>query len=381
MKQSIEQLTRLLISSLTPANITIGKEWQQEALQTAADLQVRFMAEYHATLKKKQRTRYVKSMQIFCVQMVDLLEDYRRQIEAVPYHNIGHQTRISFYFELQKVLLSILDNLEKHFDQEMDRELRLPGYRIRETRAFFLSAMEQIQEKPSLIDQDPELKKILVTLIQEVSSHFPLTFVQLSQWKKLLSTLLAPAATQESDPIRFMIAHQFNYPVFLLYVMKQWREQIKHMESTSRIWIFWTTCLHTVEENCFLPEKPFVKEYPSCSTVLSHAIQAELALLDPPAFSSPTAVSGSPNNKPFQTNLSVAQLAAMIRLLVDTGVLDCPNQTQLLKNISQNFTTRRQQEISPESLRQKYYQRDGATVSIVRSYLRNMLQELYPLAP
>lgn len=379
MKDSIENLTRLLNHSLTTVNFSIAKELQQEALQTVADLKIRFMAKYHATLKKKQRVRFVKSLQTFCVQMIDHAEDARRQLETVPIHTKEHHACFSFYHELQKSLLSVLDYLEKHFGHEMDRQQRLPGYRIREARAFFLSAIEQLREQPSLVDQDPELKNIVIMIIHEEISQFTLNYVQLAQWKKLLSTILAPSASQEMDPIRLLLARQFNYPVFLQYVMKQWREQIKSLESANRIGIYWTTCLHSLDERFFLPETPFVNGYPSCNLILSNAIRAELALLDPPSFSSPATFSDRQNSKLFQTNLSVAQLAAMIRLLVETGVLDCPNQTQLLKNISQNFTTRRQQEISPESLRQKYYQRDGATVSIVRSYLMNMLQELNPL--
>lgn len=76
------------------------------------------------------------------------------------------------------------------------------------------------------------------------------------------------------------------------------------------------------------------------------------------------------------TGLSVGQFALLIRLLVDTGVLKTRNTNQLIRLFSRLVKTTRTVEISAESLRQKYYHIDAATVKILRSHLAEMMSRL-----
>lgn len=77
------------------------------------------------------------------------------------------------------------------------------------------------------------------------------------------------------------------------------------------------------------------------------------------------------------TNLTVAQLACFLRLMVDTGILSDPgNITRLSESVAGTVCTRKNTPVSAESLRIKFYTHDAATINMVREYLQNMMHFL-----
>ena len=79
--------------------------------------------------------------------------------------------------------------------------------------------------------------------------------------------------------------------------------------------------------------------------------------------------------EPVFTSLSVAQLAFLIKLLVDTGIINNKNQTELLKTISKTICTHRNEAISADSLRNKYYNVDKNTTDAVKNMLIDMVNK------
>lgn len=83
----------------------------------------------------------------------------------------------------------------------------------------------------------------------------------------------------------------------------------------------------------------------------------------------------APSSSPARiaTTLSVPQLALLIRLLVDSKIINQQNHSALLKNIAMIMHTSKTASISPESLRVKYYTPDNASMNIVKDHLINMI--------
>ena len=79
--------------------------------------------------------------------------------------------------------------------------------------------------------------------------------------------------------------------------------------------------------------------------------------------------------EPLFTSLSVPQLGFFIKLLVDTGVVNNKNQTELLKTITKTIRTHRNETISLDSLRNKYYNVDKSTTETVKDKLFNMINQ------
>lgn len=82
---------------------------------------------------------------------------------------------------------------------------------------------------------------------------------------------------------------------------------------------------------------------------------------------------GSDANFKLTVDLSVAQLAFVTRALVESGVIQNKNTTEMMSFLSKFINTKRSGRVSPESLRIKYYDVESATKDSVRSLLHNAI--------
>ena len=82
------------------------------------------------------------------------------------------------------------------------------------------------------------------------------------------------------------------------------------------------------------------------------------------------------STKPIQTNLNVGQLALFLRLQVEAGIIQTENRQEVIEQTRTYYKTVRSKSLSQESMSKKFYTPDPAAVSILRTYLVNMLNEL-----
>jgi hypothetical protein len=75
----------------------------------------------------------------------------------------------------------------------------------------------------------------------------------------------------------------------------------------------------------------------------------------------------------LQTDMSVAQLAYLIRTMIEVGIIKNTNQRDVLKLISGMVKTKQTDTISPESLRTRFYNIEDNTKLAVKDLVINML--------
>lgn len=77
----------------------------------------------------------------------------------------------------------------------------------------------------------------------------------------------------------------------------------------------------------------------------------------------------------ISTRLSVSQLGYIIKLFCDAGFLTNENKTQLLEFFSTFFTSSQQKNISPKSLRKKFYESERGVAESVRDIIITLLNQ------
>ncbi|MEJ1934144.1 hypothetical protein WDZ92_28440, partial [Nostoc sp. NIES-2111] len=105
--------------------------------------------------------------------------------------------------------------------------------------------------------------------------------------------------------------------------------------------------------------------------MIRNEIKAEQAVKTPEAF--------LPETVPFQYNLTVAQLALLIRMQIDSGIIQTENITELLRHVSAHAVTTRASSIGVKSLYNNYHQPDRAALQIMMEYntrTRSILKSL-----
>ena len=85
------------------------------------------------------------------------------------------------------------------------------------------------------------------------------------------------------------------------------------------------------------------------------------------------------NNKSISkinTVLSVGQLSYLFKLMMDTGMINHPNQKELFRFIADNFQTEKANNISFSSINSKYYVVDETTKESLKALLIEMINEI-----
>jgi hypothetical protein len=72
----------------------------------------------------------------------------------------------------------------------------------------------------------------------------------------------------------------------------------------------------------------------------------------------------------------VNELALLIRLFSETGIIGVKNHKVLMQQVSQTFQTSKVKDISPKSLSNKYYEADDTTIASVKGIIIDLLNRL-----
>jgi hypothetical protein len=80
---------------------------------------------------------------------------------------------------------------------------------------------------------------------------------------------------------------------------------------------------------------------------------------------------------PIALTLSVPQIGALLRLICDTGIVETTNISALFTQVSKAFTSKRSEQISEKSLRQKFYHPESSALSIIDTCLAQLLKECH----
>jgi hypothetical protein len=74
------------------------------------------------------------------------------------------------------------------------------------------------------------------------------------------------------------------------------------------------------------------------------------------------------------TQLSVAQLAYLFKIMHETGIISVKSQWDIFRFLQENVSSKRKETISAQSLNNKYYNVESATKASVKDMLLKMLQ-------
>ncbi|SNB04510.1 conserved hypothetical protein [Flavobacterium psychrophilum] len=86
-----------------------------------------------------------------------------------------------------------------------------------------------------------------------------------------------------------------------------------------------------------------------------------------------TSVSNNEEKIKFLTGLSVAQLSYFFGLLMEAGIINHKNQTDVFRFISENFKTNNTDKISVDSIKVKYYNVESSTKKAVREKIIELI--------
>ncbi len=226
---------------------------------------------------------------------------------------------------------------------------------------------------------NPQLLHSACHEIQNALDHAgegSISFRQWVYWQKVLARLREIGSVPENERegwlVQWLLMLNCNSITLPAEIINLYAREAAKQDSLEEQLEYWQAVSRPVGRLLLIPGMHLHPDAPDSIGILSGFIQQEISLLEKKLLTAP-AISANP---PLKTNLSVAQLGLFYRLQVDANMLDNSNKTALIKTVSDGYRTARSHTISKEKLYNKFYSSDPASVSIMKTYLVNMLNLL-----
>ena len=384
MKYALERIDNIVLRTLHPSKISATNptfnEIQELYTFAAAEhdhIIDQLKSEFFSIQKEKQLELFVQRYQSSIIHLADILIQY---IDSA---------KVSRFQKLYKVLLGLLERLlsfiEDFFSRYFDLDAKIPeSYRILSNKEF-QSAFALINKKAKQFIIYPTLLEIIIESYQIFAirkAQSPITFRRLIYHKKLLSAILKIMAqknetTHEEQLINLLQYFNFNHNLFVYILTAKISMVVNELLSPSAKLenLYWQvkffSQLHTKPQFSLNPNLPDLKE------ICIHWLQEEIYFIEKKA--QPTFVSPQLPAKEItaiETSLSVSQLAFLIKILIEKGIIKNQSYRNLTQMTAQYFKTKNTDVISPESLRLKAYAPDRAAVSNVKDTLLILLNHI-----
>ncbi len=354
MNQTFTMLNELLHSTaptLYPPKITLQE--QQKISAQVNDLLFLFSRHYLGNSSKKMSANSVRYSQVAASLLLNRV------------HIFNGLASSSFLEEVGAGLEAFIIGLYKYYPKHFDISEPMPEPIWQRIEQECKDVIEQLNIK----GLELQLQQILLQELSLASKERSPNFTQGMYWSGLgvlLKKIESKAEEVLEAVVSVLISSNFNSDYFLQYLIIGY-EQRKVGEETAVQ--YWVDILQMVSRIAILPNQYLYKKQESCKEHLFQSISAELFAAEQLYVDAKSAVK-------YTTSLSVGQLAVLLHVMVDTGIIKTDNVSSLARFFGKYFKTNRTDAISETSLYKKYYQIDPASVSILRTYLNNMQQKL-----
>ena len=224
----------------------------------------------------------------------------------------------------------------------------------------------------------PALRACLLTYIRQMSSSLPhlrWSFGALNYFEAFLSALssfnfLDPEEEAAlNDQLMWL---NFNDLGFFTYRQKVLESQCASLNRAGQIAYLRTELSHL---RSLVPQRALIyhPDWPPIREMLRQTLQDALETLADTVAEHNRSL--TPAEK-FPLNLSVSQLACLIKLLYDEGLIATTNLSEIFRITAASFRTKRQEQISAGSLSKEFYSTSQVTAAVVRDKLLKMVSRI-----
>lgn len=179
----------------------------------------------------------------------------------------------------------------------------------------------------------------------------------------------------ETELILFMIASNLNSLHFFGYYSTAIKNEIEVCDSSAQKLEVLFGYAKSIKQVVYKRKSKFRKNLPSIKVQLLNWISEEAKYIEKKMMLSTIQTDrGSTSTTKISSGLSVAQIGYFCGLLCRAGIIESDNISNLLRIVCDNFKTAKTENISPESLRQRYYNVELGTMEAVHEKLNQLIE-------
>jgi hypothetical protein len=339
-------------------------------------------------LKEKTVERII---QVYQNKLIILSNDLTKKIEGKEIPKLekiddeNHLLRLKVL--LLNTLMELLTFIEKHFRRYFSESATIPSAYFYNSKTYVSQQIQEFEQTCKAKNIDKEFGGVLMIPLKNfLSAPKGTTFKELIYCKTYLREIRNTLNSENSglklerELMLSLIYLNFNTHPFYHYVAKKITAHYQSKPTIEKQLGCLQLFKKLLNQTQVKPDFEYVPRAESIKAVLTKWITEEIEYFTKqkqieihfPIQDINNGLQVKENDK-LEFNLSVAQLAYTIKLLLKSNIINPSSTEGLLNFITKNFSTLNQNEISKASLRNKLYTTEFATIEHIQKIMSKMM--------
>ncbi|HRI20482.1 MAG TPA: hypothetical protein PLA68_05990 [Panacibacter sp.] len=393
MKYVLEKVNTLINETIDPDKINMSgsteknlQELSSFALSEKEDIKKNLISEAFTMNKQKQVKLFIENNQASLIQLSDISMGY---VNSCNEKQKPKQTEAlkRFYCSITEHLTDLLFFIERNFKKYFNEDLQIPLLYKNIAVKEFSEQVKMIRNQCLLHSTENQLLTIALLPVEKfITEDKCITFRQLYYLKELMYELFQIDTSTCSNNANELLSDtlfslNFNSKDFVDYITLHINADIQDLQtSEDQIEkLNWHLKMNNLQHI-----RPSMALHPSLNTVkdqVAQWIEKELFItgLKHKSHSS-SELSNAPQEFKLNISISVAVLGFLIKLLIAAGIITNTNHSEIIRFFAKHCRTSKQEDISFESLYNKYHVAGLGAVNITKELLRRLVNLIDKIA-
>ena len=393
MKYVLEKVNTLINETIDPDKISVSgsteknlQELSRFALSEKEDIKKNLISEAFTMNKQKQVKLFIENNQASLIQLSDISMGY---VNSCNEKQKPKQTEAlkRFYCSITEHLTDLLFFIERNFKKYFNEDLQIPLLYKNIAVKEFSEQVKMIRNQCLLHSTENQLLTIALLPVEKfITEDKCITFRQLYYLKELMYELFQIDMSTCSNNANELLSDtlfslNFNSKDFVDYITLHINADIQDLQTAEEQIekLNWYLKMNNLQHI-----RPSMALHPLLNAVkdqVTQWLEKELFLI---------ALKHKPNSslelsndtKEFKLNISisVAVLGFLIKLLIVAGIITNTNHSEIIRFFAKNCRTSKQEDISFESLYNKYHVAGLGAVNITKELLRRLVNLIDKIA-
>jgi hypothetical protein len=386
LKYELEKLEQVIANDLLAVrerDVHIVKE-QLESLRNILQdeterIKKKFVHEIYAFEDERHLERYIQLHQQELIRLMDQLASIRN------HENLANNQE---YHELYRhacwAVEELLSFIERHFTKYFDQDTKAPESYISLAGSDIVKSFGELQDRLKDLNADIYLIDLVLHPMKKFIENIPTgqisyrKIIYVKEIQKDLYRIISSTKSESTidDDLRLeMLYLNYNTIKYFRYYTNYVVAQLEGVDSSSGRIERLSYLLKMVNQTQVKPGVGYNKTILTLKEQLADWIAEEVFYLEKMYKLNEKNATGTTLADDFKlkTEMSVSQLAYLLRVFIETKVINNKNVSDLIRFFSRFFQTKRLESISYESFRVRYYNTEDGTKRSVRNMLLLMV--------